>query len=105
MREKISYIASIAKQRKVLVINRTEKAATEGIDKAELITQSALEVELFDAIDSLQYDEFSTLVEIAEVGGLIMPDCTSLSEQVDLLYLQLNLDLFLIKGLERKSKI
>ncbi|MEM7581088.1 MAG: hypothetical protein ACFB02_19485 [Mastigocoleus sp.] len=105
MKKEIIHIANLAKQRKKLIIDRNKKSCSHSIERNDLIAESQLEVELFDTIDSLNLEEFATLLEITELGGFTIPKEASISEQVNLLYLQRDLDLFLIKGLECKSKV
>jgi len=65
-----------------------------------LIAQSELEVELFDSIDCLSFIELSNIIEIIKFGDLRIPERLNMSEQVEFLYFQLDLDLYLLKGIK-----
>ena len=101
--ENIKYIASQATLRKDIVFKRY--GVKSRYSKIELRAQTDEEVELFDSIDCLNSEEFGNLVEVAKIGGLKLFDLSSFKNEADYLYLEINLDVFINKGLSNLNDI
>ena len=101
--DNLEYIAEQASIRKSVVVNRCGEKVTYPQD--DLIAKSEVEVELFDAIDSLSLEEVSDLINVAKLGGLQWAESESLSSASDRLYLEIDLDKFLTSGLRCLNEI
>ncbi len=99
IQDTIYEIAELASERKLLILDRVGEKSS--YVQEELIAQTNLEVELFDAMDSLTPQEFERVFDVAISGGLVVDHSMSVLEKIDLLYLNINLGEFLKTGLKR----
>jgi len=97
----INDIAELAYKRKLQLYDRSGEK--KSYSQEELIAQTELEVELYDAMDSLTPQEFDNVFRVAISGGLVNDGQLSLSEKIDFLYLNVELGKFLINGLKTVS--
>jgi len=97
IKENIKHIAKQAEIRKEIVISRLGKK--DQYNNYELVAKTNEEVELYDAIDSLNDEETTQLVNIAKEGGLIIGDGFNRQEVTDSLFLEINLGHYLHEGL------
>ncbi|TQF70020.1 hypothetical protein [Pseudoalteromonas luteoviolacea] len=85
----ICEIAELAFERRLLVYSRAGEKSS--YLQEELIAPTELEVELFDAMDSLSPQEIACVFDAAKSGGLAADNSMSLTEKIDFLYLNINL--------------
>ncbi len=95
----LEYIAAQAALRKSIVSGRRENGNKFKPD--DLIAQTPEEVELFDSIDCLSPGELTELKEVAVSGGLVIDEELSVSETVEKLYFEIDLDIFLVQGINK----
>ncbi|GEA12504.1 hypothetical protein [Alteromonas sp. KUL49] len=97
--EIIEDIIQLASARREVVTARVGNK--EEYSQKDLVAKSNIEVELFDSMDSLSPLEFATVFKIALNGGLKgSTPSMQLPENIDMLYLEINLDTHLKLGLE-----
>ncbi|MCP3921525.1 MAG: hypothetical protein GY714_02960 [Desulfobacterales bacterium] len=98
-KENLKYIADQAALRKKIVCERC--GVKKSYTRDELIAKTEVEVELFDSIDGLLPEELNELFFVLKSGGFKLEKPKSITMLVDMLYLEIDIDQFIYKGLNK----